>query len=118
MIAMALANDPELLIADEPTTALDVAVQARVLDLLADIKRRIGLALVLITHDLGIVRRFADRTYVMKAGEVVETGTSAALFAGARHPYTKTLIDAEPRGRKARPHGTLPVVLDARATSA
>jgi ABC-type microcin C transport system duplicated ATPase subunit YejF len=113
MIAMALANDPDVLIADEPTTALDVTVQARILDLLADIKRRIGLSVVFITHDLGIVRRFADRTYVMKSGEVVETGTTEALFAAPRHPYTKMLIGAEPGGRKAPPAPNAPIVLDA-----
>src|SRR3712207_2513367 len=100
MIAMALANDPDVLIADEPTTALDVTVQARILDLLADLKRRIGLSIVFITHDLGIVRRFADRTYVMKSGEVVETGATEALFAAPAHPYTRMLIEAEPSGRK------------------
>jgi oligopeptide transport system ATP-binding protein len=80
MIAMALANHPDVLIADEPTTALDVTVQARILELLADLKRRIGLSIVFVTHDLGIVRRFADRTYVMRSGEVVESGpTSSAV---------------------------------------
>ena len=74
MIAMALANDPDLLIADEPTTALDVTIQAQILDLLADLQQRLGMAIVFITHDLGIVRRIADRVYVMRDGEVVENG--------------------------------------------
>src|ERR687890_2609621 len=79
MIAMALANNPDVLIADEPTTALDVTVQARILELLADLQKRLGMSIVFITHDLNIVRRFADRTYVMKSGEVVESGTTQAL---------------------------------------
>ncbi|KAA2244151.1 ABC transporter ATP-binding protein [Salinarimonas soli] len=114
MIAMALANDPDVLIADEPTTALDVTVQARILDLLRDLQGRLGMSIVFITHDLGVVRRFADRTYVMRHGEVVEQGATAALFAAPAHPYTRMLIDAEPRGRKAPVAPSAPVVLDAR----
>jgi oligopeptide transport system ATP-binding protein len=114
MIAMALANDPDLLIADEPTTALDVTVQARILELLADLQARLGMAIAFITHDLGIVRRFADRTYVMRAGEVVEAGATADLLAAPRHPYTRMLVEAAPRGRKAPPPPDAPVVLDAR----
>ncbi len=98
MIAMALANDPKLLIADEPTTALDVTIQAGILDLLAAERRRRGLALLLISHDLNVVRRVADRVAVMKDGEIVEQGPVAALFAAPRHPYTRMLIDAEPKG--------------------
>ncbi|MEO1689216.1 MAG: ABC transporter ATP-binding protein, partial [Pseudomonadota bacterium] len=101
MIAMALANDPALLIADEPTTALDVTIQAQILDLLKDIQRRRGLALLFITHDLGIVRRVADRVAVMKDGEIVETGATAPLFDAPRHPYTRKLLAAEPRGGPA-----------------
>src|SRR3712207_11095 len=114
MIAMALANDPDVLVADEPTTALDVTVQARILDLLADLQKRLGMSIVFITHDLGIVLRFADRTYVMKSGEVVESGRTADLFAAPKHPYTRMLIDAEPRGRKEPAPADAPVVLDAR----
>ena len=114
MIAMALANNPDVLIADEPTTALDVTVQARILELLADLQKRLGMSIVFITHDLGIVRRFADRTYVMKSGEVVESGETNALFASPKHPYTRMLIDSEPRGRKEPVASDAPVVLDAR----
>jgi oligopeptide transport system ATP-binding protein len=114
MIAMALANNPDVLIADEPTTALDVTVQAWILDLLTDLQKRLGMSIVFITHDLGIVRRFADRTYVMKGGEVVESGRTGDLFANPRHPYTRMLIDAEPRGRKDPAPANAPVVLDAR----
>jgi microcin C transport system ATP-binding protein len=99
MIAMALANDPALLIADEPTTALDVTIQAQILDLLAEQKARRGLALLLISHDLGLVRRYADRVCVMKDGRVVETAPTAQLFADPRHAYTRMLLDAEPSGR-------------------
>jgi oligopeptide transport system ATP-binding protein len=114
MIAMALANNPDVLIADEPTTALDVTVQARILELLADLQKRLGMSIVFITHDLGIVRRFADRTYVMRRGEVVESGATDDIFAAPRHPYTKMLIDAEPSGRKAPVAGHAPIVLDAK----
>jgi oligopeptide transport system ATP-binding protein len=114
MIAMALANNPDVLIADEPTTALDVTVQAKILELLADLQKRLGMSIVFITHDLNIVRRFADRTYVMKRGEVVESGVTAEIFAAPEHPYTRMLIDAEPRGRKEPAPANSPLVLDAR----
>src|SRR5829696_5306476 len=114
MIAMALANNPDVLIADEPTTALDVTVQARILDLLADLQKRLGMSIVFITHDLGVVRRFAERTYVMRRGEVVESGRTADIFAAPQHPYTRMLIDAEPTGRKEPVASTAPMVLDAR----
>lgn len=99
MIAMALANGPDLLIADEPTTALDVSIQAQILDLLAELKRSEGLSMLFITHDLGIVRRIADRVCVMKDGEIVEQGRTADIFENPQHPYTKTLLEAEPKGR-------------------
>jgi oligopeptide transport system ATP-binding protein len=113
MIAMALANNPDLLIADEPTTALDVTVQARILDLLADLKSRLGMAMVFISHDLGVVRRIADRVYVMRHGEVVEHGPTTTLFSNPQHPYTRLLLDAEPRGTKPPPPTDAPVVLKA-----
>ncbi len=98
MIAMALANDPELLIADEPTTALDVTIQARILKLLKELQQKKGLALLLITHDLGIVRKVADRVAVMQKGVIVEQGRVADVFANPQHEYTKLLLAAEPRG--------------------
>ena len=101
MIAMALANDPKLLIADEPTTALDVTIQAGILALLAAERRRRGLALLLISHDLNVVRRVADRVAVMKDGRIVEQGDAAALFARPQHPYTRMLLDSEPGGAPA-----------------
>ncbi len=99
MIAMALANDPKLLIADEPTTALDVTIQAQILDLLAREKQARGLALLLISHDLNVVRRIADRVCVMKDGRIVEEGPVRDVFAAPAHPYTSMLIAAEPAGR-------------------
>lgn len=101
MIAMALANNPDVLIADEPTTALDVTTQAQILDLLADLQKRLGMAVIFITHDLGIVRQIADRVYVMKTGDVVESGKTAEIFTNPQHPYTRMLLDAEPTGSKA-----------------
>jgi microcin C transport system ATP-binding protein len=98
MIAMALANEPDLLIADEPTTALDVTIQAQILALLKDLQRRLNMALLLITHDLNIVRRVADRVCVMQAGVVVESAPVARLFAAPQHPYTRRLLAAEPSG--------------------
>jgi ABC-type microcin C transport system duplicated ATPase subunit YejF/ABC-type microcin C transport system permease subunit YejE len=111
MIAVALANEPELLIADEPTTALDVTIQAQVLALLKDLQKRLGMALLLITHDLGIVRRMADRVYVMKSGQVVESGRTEALFDRPQHPYTRELLAAEPKGRPLTAPGDAPTVL-------
>jgi microcin C transport system ATP-binding protein len=111
MIAAALANDPKLLIADEPTTALDVTIQAQILDLLASLKRRRAMAMLLITHDLSIVRRHADRLVVMKDGEAVEQGPVAQVFAAPAHPYTRMLLATEPRGRPAPvPADAAPVV--------
>ncbi len=97
MIAIALSCEPALLIADEPTTALDVTIQAQILDLLAELKRQLGMALVLITHDLGIVAGIADRVLVMYGGQVVEDAPTDAVFATPRHPYTQALLAAIPR---------------------
>ncbi len=111
MIAMALANGPDLLIADEPTTALDVTIQAQILDLLADLKAREGLSLLFITHDLGIVRRIADRVCVMQGGEIVEQGATAAIFANPQHPYTQKLLLSEPKGAPGPVAADAPEVL-------
>jgi microcin C transport system ATP-binding protein len=113
MIAMALANEPDLLIADEPTTALDVTIQAQILALLRDLKARFGLALLLITHDLAIVRKMADRVCVMTGGEIVEAGPTAEVFALPRHAYTRRLLAAEPKGRPNPASPEAPTVLDA-----
>ncbi len=111
MIAMALANDPALLIADEPTTALDVTIQVQILDLLARQKAERGLALLLITHDLAIVRRHAERVCVMQDGAIVEAGRVADVFAAPAHPYTRALLAAEPAGRPAPvPAGAAPLL--------
>ncbi|HEX3971226.1 MAG TPA: ABC transporter ATP-binding protein [Stellaceae bacterium] len=98
MIAMALANEPDILIADEPTTALDVTIQAQILKLLKDLQARFGMALLLITHDLTIVRKMADRVIVMTEGQIVERGKTADIFSTPQHPYTKKLLAAEPKG--------------------
>ncbi len=111
MIAMALMCGPDLLIADEPTTALDVTIQAQILRLLVDLKRDLGIALMLVTHDLGVVSRVADRVAVMYAGEIVETGTAADVFGKPLHPYTRGLLDCIPVPGKVRPGerlGTIP----------
>ena len=113
MIAAALANNPRLLIADEPTTALDVTIQAQILALLADLKTRLNMGLLLITHDLAIVKRHADRVVVMKDGAVVEQGPVARIFAAAEHPYTRMLIATEPSGRPAPVAADAPTVLEA-----
>ncbi len=99
MIAIALANEPDLLIADEPTTALDVTIQAQILELLKKLQKEMGMAMLLITHDLGIVRRMADRVYVMQNGEIVETGAARDVFERPKHPYTQHLLAAEPKGQ-------------------
>ncbi len=112
MIAMALANDPDLLIADEPTTALDVTIQAEILELMAGLQKRLGMGMIFITHDLNIVKRIAHRVYVMRYGEVVEEGFTKAIFAKPKHPYTKALLEAEPTGRKAPPAANAPKILD------
>jgi peptide/nickel transport system ATP-binding protein len=110
MIAMALMCEPDLLIADEPTTALDVTIQAQILRLLADLQRELGIALVLITHDLGIVARIAHRVAVMYAGEIVESGPVEVLFRNPRHPYTRGLIGCIPVPGRTRPGETLGVI--------
>jgi microcin C transport system ATP-binding protein len=109
MIAMALANEPDILIADEPTTAVDVTIQAQLLALLEDLQRRLGMAMLFITHDLSIVRAIADRVCVMQRGRIVESGPVDAVFAAPRHPYTRALLAAQPSGAPA------PVPADARA---
>src|SRR5215471_11679418 len=111
MIAMALANEPDLLIADEPTTALDVTVQAQILALLADIRKRLGMSLLFITHDLGIVRRIADVVCVMNSGKIVEQGPVEQVFNEPKHPYTRALLAAEPKPDPAPPRPDAPVVM-------
>jgi microcin C transport system ATP-binding protein len=113
MIAMALANDPALLIADEPTTALDVTIQAQILELLAKLKAERSLALLLITHDLQIVRRYADSVCVMQGGKIVEAGRVAAIFDAPQHPYTRMLLAAVPKGAPTPLPSDAPVVLEA-----
>ncbi len=113
MIAMALANEPQLLIADEPTTALDVTVQAQILALLKDIQTKRGMAMLFITHDLGIVRKIADRVAVMQGGGIVETGAVGPLFAHPQHPYTQKLLAAEPGGAPLPVADDAPVVIEA-----
>ncbi|SEJ95123.1 oligopeptide transport system ATP-binding protein [Cribrihabitans marinus] len=112
MIAMALANDPDLLIADEPTTALDVTIQAEILHLLADLQKRLGMSILFITHDLGIVEAFADRVYVMRHGKLEEEGETAQIFNAPVTEYTRMLLDAEPSGTKAAPAQDAQVMLE------
>jgi microcin C transport system ATP-binding protein len=113
MIAMALANEPDLLIADEPTTALDVTIEAQILKLLRDLKTRFGMALLLITHDLGVIRKMADRVLVMTQGEIVEAGPTAEVFARPQHAYTRRLLAADPPPRQPGPAGESPVIMAA-----
>ncbi|MDV4181205.1 ABC transporter ATP-binding protein [Rhizobium brockwellii] len=112
MIAMALANRPELLIADEPTTALDVTVQAQILELLRQLKAVHGMSMLFITHDLGIVRKFADRVCVMTKGKIVETGTVEEVFANPKHEYTRHLLASEPRGEPPLADPSKPMVME------
>ncbi|MCF8466153.1 MAG: ABC transporter ATP-binding protein [Sneathiella sp.] len=111
MIAMALANEPDLLIADEPTTALDVTIQAQILELLLDLQKRLGMAILLITHDLGIVRKMAKDVCVMTDGEIVEANSAKELFRNPRHEYTRMLLEAEPKGLPVRKNDALPEVM-------
>ena len=114
MIAMALANEPDLLIADEPTTALDVTIQAQILDLLLKLKSEFNMAMLLITHDLGIVRKMADRVCVMTNGEIVERGVTRDIFASPQHPYTKHLLASEPKGTPPAADPKAPTILEAK----
>jgi peptide/nickel transport system ATP-binding protein len=114
MIAIALANNPDVLIADEPTTALDVTVQAQILNLIRDLQKTHGMAVILITHDLTVVKQFSDYVYVMRRGEVKEHNTTAALFENPRHEYTRHLLASEPRGRPQPLPDNSPVVLEGR----
>ncbi len=111
MIAMALANEPDLLIADEPTTALDVTVQAQILKLLKELQGRLGMAMLFITHDLGIVRKIADRVCVMSKGKIVEQGPVELVYTTPQHPYTRALLAAEPKGEPPPVNPDAPVVL-------
>jgi microcin C transport system ATP-binding protein len=111
MIALALANEPDLFIADEPTTALDVTVQAQILKLLKTLKDRLGMAMLFITHDLGIVRKIADRVCVMREGKIIEHGPVTELFARPRHDYTKALMAAQPKGEPPPPRPDAPIIV-------
>ena len=112
MIAMALANEPDLLIADEPTTALDVTVQAQILKLLKDTQTQLGMSMLFITHDLGIVRKLADRVCVMQRGKIVEQGEVERVFTAPEHPYTRALLAAEPKPDPAPPRPSAPIVIE------
>src|SRR3954469_3107479 len=111
MIAMAIANEPDILIADEPTTALDVTIQAQILDLMRELRDRLGMALLLITHDLAIMRHMSERVCVMTQGEIVEAGPTREIFARPQHPYTRRLLAAEPKGRVPPADAAAPVVM-------
>jgi microcin C transport system ATP-binding protein len=112
MIAMALANEPDMLIADEPTTALDVTIQAQILELLQQLQHEMGMAMLLITHDLGIVRKMANRVYIMQGGKIVEEGRTEEIFTAPRAAYTQHLLAAEPKGMPPAANDTAPVVIE------
>ncbi|WP_417427867.1 ABC transporter ATP-binding protein [Kiloniella sp.] len=111
MIAMALANEPDLLIADEPTTALDVTIQAQILELLKELQEKLGMSILLITHDLGIVRKMADRVCVMTEGQIVEQGPTEKIFSQPEHPYTQKLLAAEPQGKPVETNSDAPEIM-------
>src|SRR5207248_2961136 len=111
-VAMGIANEPDTLIADEPTTALDGTIQAQILELMRDLKDRLGMALLLITHDLNIVRHMAERVCVMTQGEIVEQGQTRDIFARPRHPYTQRLLAAEPKGRVTPADPAAPILIE------
>ncbi len=113
MIAMALANEPDLLIADEPTTALDVTIQAQILGLLKELQEKLGMAILMITHDLGIVHKLAHRVAVMQDGRLVEQGDINEVFHNPQHPYTRSLLEAEPTGHKSGVAHSAPILLQA-----
>ncbi len=113
MIAMAIANEPDILVADEPTTALDVTIQAQILHLMQELRERLGMALLLITHDLAIVRHMAGRVCVMTQGEIVESGPTAAIFERPQHPYTQRLLAAEPKGKVPPADPAAPLLVEA-----
>src|SRR5450631_3834758 len=112
MMAMALANEPDLLIADEPTTALDVTVQAQILVLLKELQKRLGMAMLFITHDLGIVRKLADTVCVMKSGKIVEQGPVERVFEAPEHPYTRALLAADPKPDPAPTQPDAPIMVE------
>jgi microcin C transport system ATP-binding protein len=114
MIAMALANEPDLLIADEPTTAVDVTIQAQLLKLLKELQARLGMAILFITHDLGIVRKMAEDVCVMQRGRIVEAGPVAAVFANPQHDYTRHLLAAEPKGKPGQRSAQAPTIMETR----
>ena len=110
MIAMALVNKPQLLIADEPTTALDVTIQAQILDLMSKLKRELGMSILFITHDLGLVREFSDQVCVMQNGNIVENGNTADVFDNPKHAYTQKLLNAEPKPKTIINHKEDPLI--------
>lgn len=113
MIAMALINEPDILIADEPTTALDVTIQAEILDLIADLQKKLGMAVIFITHDLGLAEHYADKVCVMRYGEIIETGAIKEVFLNPAHPYTKELLNSTPKGMKQPVAEDAPLLMEA-----